>query len=147
MLVVMAFPFGMWFWGSNELSLIETPGSLFQSDPDDPNGPDLDLKLDEIKENIRKAETEKIKAESVIECFRDGGVNVDEWMKDVETLAAALDIPRSGSSASLKTDASSGVSPIYTFVLMLKHYSRQIHVFRIILLRITEWVSYKYTIR
>ena len=36
-------------------------------DPDDPNGPDLDTKIDEHRENIRRAETEKVKAEGVIE--------------------------------------------------------------------------------
>ncbi len=92
-----------------------------QSDPDDPNGPDLDIKIEELKENIRKAETEKVKAESVIECFQDGGVNVEEWMKDVESLSTGLELPRSGSSASLKTDGSLGVGQLLR--LSMIHYN------------------------
>ena len=65
--------------------------------------------MDELKENIRKAETEKCKAEGVIECMRDGNVNVEEWMQDIESMTTTLDIPRSGSANSVRTDTS-GVS-------------------------------------
>ncbi|CAH1119737.1 unnamed protein product [Phaedon cochleariae] len=68
-------------------------------DPNDPNGPDLDTKIDELKQNVRRAETAKAKAEARIECLRAGGVNVDEWMQEAESLNVQ-DIQRSTSSLS-----------------------------------------------
>ncbi|XP_031777106.1 protein nervous wreck isoform X2 [Nasonia vitripennis] len=76
-----------------------------KTDPNDPNGPDLETKIDELKTTMRKAETAKMKAEARIECLRKGGVNVDEWLQEVETLSVQ-DIPRSASSLSIRTDAS-----------------------------------------
>lgn len=76
-----------------------------QVDPDDPNGPDLDTKMDELREIVRRAFTEKAKAEGVIECLRDGDVNVDEWMHDIENLTLQ-DMARSASSTSIKTEDS-----------------------------------------
>lgn len=78
-----------------------------RSDPNDPNGPDLETKMEEFRENIRRAETEKTKAEACLECLRAGGVNVDEWMQEAETLGVQ-ELPRSSSSLSMRTDASSG---------------------------------------
>lgn len=77
----------------------------FQTDPNDPNGPDIETKIDEMKQTIRRAETSKMKAEARIECLRAGGVNVDEWMQEAEALSVQ-DLPRSGSSLSVRTDAS-----------------------------------------
>ena len=74
-------------------------------DPNDPNGPDIDTKIDELRQIIRKAETSKTKAEARIECLRNGGVNVDEFLQDVESLSVQ-EIPRSSSSMSVRTDAS-----------------------------------------
>ncbi|XP_051161839.1 protein nervous wreck isoform X2 [Leptopilina boulardi] len=76
-----------------------------KTDPNDPNGPDIDTKIDDVKHNIRRAETAKMKAEARLECLRNGGVNVDEFMQEVETLNVQ-DIPRSASSLSVRTDAS-----------------------------------------
>lgn len=76
-----------------------------KSDPTDPNGPDIDTKIDELKHSIRRAETAKLKAEARIECLRHGGVNVDEWLQEAETLSVQ-DMPRSASSLSVRTDAS-----------------------------------------
>ncbi|XP_011498975.1 PREDICTED: FCH and double SH3 domains protein 2 [Ceratosolen solmsi marchali] len=76
-----------------------------KTDPNDPNGPDLETKIDELRSTMRKAETAKMKAEARIECLRKGGVNVDEWLQEVETLSVQ-DIPRSASSLSIRTDAS-----------------------------------------
>lgn len=79
-------------------------------DPNDPNGPDLETKIDELRQAIRRSETGKMKAEARIECLRKGGVNVDEWMQEAETLSVQ-DIPRSASSLSVRTDGSgAGVS-------------------------------------
>ncbi|KAL6268816.1 hypothetical protein P5V15_001940 [Pogonomyrmex californicus] len=76
-----------------------------KTDPNDPNGPDLDTKIDELKHAIRRAETAKLKAEARIECLRHGGVNVDEFLQEAETLSVQ-DMPRSASSLSVRTDAS-----------------------------------------
>ncbi|XP_011688356.1 PREDICTED: F-BAR and double SH3 domains protein 2 isoform X2 [Wasmannia auropunctata] len=76
-----------------------------KTDPNDPNGPDLDTKIDELKHSVRRAETAKLKAEARIECLRLGGVNVDEFLQEAETLSVQ-DMPRSASSLSVRTDAS-----------------------------------------
>ncbi|KAK9877158.1 hypothetical protein WA026_016901 [Henosepilachna vigintioctopunctata] len=68
-------------------------------DPQDQNGPDLDTKIEDMKQQIRKAETSKMKAEARIECLRAGGVNVDEWLQEAEMLTVQ-DIQRSASSLS-----------------------------------------------
>ncbi|XP_018331101.1 F-BAR and double SH3 domains protein 2 isoform X2 [Agrilus planipennis] len=70
-----------------------------KTDPNDPNSPDLETKIEEMKQNIRRAETAKVKAEARIEVLRKGGVNVDEWLKEAETLTVQ-DIQRSASSLS-----------------------------------------------
>lgn len=70
----------------------------------------METKIEELKQTIRKAETCKVKAEARIECLRAGGVNVDEWLKEAETLNVQ-EIQRSTSSLSVRTDASGvGVS-------------------------------------
>ncbi|KAK5642779.1 hypothetical protein RI129_008946 [Pyrocoelia pectoralis] len=68
-------------------------------DPNDQTGPDLDTKIDDMKQNIRRSETSKMKAEARIECLRLGGVNVDEWLREAESLTVQ-DIQRSASSLS-----------------------------------------------
>lgn len=74
-------------------------------DPNDQNGPDLETKMEEFREAIRKAETERARCEGCLECLRAGGVNVDEWMQEAETLNVQ-ELPRSSSSLSMRTDAS-----------------------------------------
>ncbi|XP_046409814.1 protein nervous wreck isoform X1 [Neodiprion fabricii] len=76
-----------------------------KSDPNDPNGPDLDTKMDELKQTIRRSETAKMKAEARLDCLRNGGVNIDELLQEAETLSVQ-DMPRSASSISFRTDAS-----------------------------------------
>ncbi|XP_053686877.1 protein nervous wreck [Sabethes cyaneus] len=76
-----------------------------RNDPNDQNGPDLETKIDEFRENIRKAETAKCKAEARLECLRCGGISVDEWLQEAETLSVQ-EMPRSASSLSMRTDAS-----------------------------------------
>ncbi|XP_065334083.1 protein nervous wreck isoform X1 [Cloeon dipterum] len=76
-----------------------------KTDPNDPNGPDLETKIEELKQSIRRSETSKIKAEARITCLKDGGVNVDEFLQDVESLST-LELPRSASALSVHTDAS-----------------------------------------
>ncbi|KAJ8687996.1 hypothetical protein QAD02_023791 [Eretmocerus hayati] len=77
-----------------------------KTDPNDPNGPDLETKIEEMKQNMRKAETAKMKAEARLECLRKGGVNVDEALQEIDTLTVS-DITRSASSLSLRTDSPS----------------------------------------
>ncbi|XP_023245872.1 F-BAR and double SH3 domains protein 2 [Copidosoma floridanum] len=79
-----------------------------KTDPNDPNGPDLETKMEEMRQAMRKAETAKMKAEARIECLRKGGVNVEEFLQEVDTLSVS-EMPRSASSLSLKTDASGNV--------------------------------------
>ncbi|KAG5314571.1 FCSD2 protein, partial [Acromyrmex insinuator] len=86
-----------------------------KTDPNDPNGPDLDTKIDELKHAVRRAETAKLKAEARIECLRHGGVNVDEFLQEAETLSVQ-DMPRSASSLSVRTDAS-GAAIIFLALL------------------------------
>ncbi|XP_055686958.1 protein nervous wreck isoform X2 [Lutzomyia longipalpis] len=74
-------------------------------DPQDPHGVDLETKMEDFRECVRKAETEKAKAEACIEILRQGGVNVDEWLQEAETLGVQ-EIHRSNSSLSMRTDAS-----------------------------------------
>ncbi|XP_076002719.1 F-BAR and double SH3 domains protein 2 isoform X2 [Genypterus blacodes] len=42
---------------------------------------DLELKIEDTKENIRKAETVKLKAEARLDLLRQVGVSVDTWVK------------------------------------------------------------------
>lgn len=96
---------------------------MLKVDPNDQNGPDLDTKIEDMKHNVRRAETSKQKAEARIECLRKGGVNVDEWLQEAETLNVQ-DIQRSTSSLSMRTDASgTGVRCLNT-KLILKEYKR-----------------------
>ncbi|KAG7470948.1 hypothetical protein MATL_G00119280 [Megalops atlanticus] len=55
----------------------ETHGVL----PSEQSRNDLELKIEEAKENIRKAETVKLKAEARLDLLRQVGVSVDTWLK------------------------------------------------------------------
>ena len=76
-----------------------------RSDPNDQNGPDLDTKIDALIEQIRKSEITKIKSEARLECLKQGGISVEEWIQEAETLSVQ-EMPRSSSSLSMRTDAS-----------------------------------------
>ncbi|KAM7354913.1 FCH and double SH3 domains nervous wreck isoform 3-T6 [Cochliomyia hominivorax] len=76
-----------------------------RTDPNDPNGPDLDTKIEEFRDLIRRSETEKAKAEACLQCLREGGINVDEWVQEAEIMGAQ-ELTRSASSISMRTDAS-----------------------------------------
>lgn len=80
---------------------LSASGNVLQVDPNDQNGPDLDTKIDDMKQNIRRSETARQKAEARIECLRAGGVNVDEWLREAESLTVQ-DIQRSTSSLSVR---------------------------------------------
>lgn len=85
-----------------------------QVDPNDPNGPELEVRLDELRANIRRSETSKAKYEARLECLRIGGAPVDEWLKEVDLLAVQDALPRSSSLLSVRTDASGAAVSIYT---------------------------------
>jgi F-BAR and double SH3 domains protein len=76
-----------------------------RNDPNDQNGPDLETKIEELTESIRKSEVIKIKSEARLECLKQGGISVEEWIQEAETLSVQ-EIPRSSSSLSMRTDAS-----------------------------------------
>lgn len=58
-----------------------------RSDPNDQNGPDLETKIDDLIEQIRKSEIIKIKSEARLECLKIGGISVEEWIQEAETLS------------------------------------------------------------
>lgn len=78
---------------------------------------DIEHKIEELRQDIRKANTNRVKAEARLEALRAGGVNVDEWVKSADSDSlGALDIPgeplsRAGSQLSIASgmdDRSSG---------------------------------------
>uniref|UniRef100_A0A8C5PLX4 F-BAR and double SH3 domains protein 1 n=1 Tax=Leptobrachium leishanense TaxID=445787 RepID=A0A8C5PLX4_9ANUR len=42
--------------------------------------PSMDIKIEEVKESVRKAEVSKVKADARVELLRQGGVDVDTWL-------------------------------------------------------------------
>ncbi|XP_063699365.1 protein nervous wreck isoform X2 [Culicoides brevitarsis] len=74
-------------------------------DPNDINGPDLETKIDEFREQIRKAEVTKAKCEARLQCLRDGGINVEDWIQEAET-TSVQEMPRRESSMSVKSGES-----------------------------------------
>ena len=76
-----------------------------RNDPNDQNGPDLETKIEDLIEQIRKSEITKIKSEARLECLKQGGISVEEWIQEAETLSVQ-EMPRSNSSLSMRTDAS-----------------------------------------
>ncbi|XP_013785116.1 F-BAR and double SH3 domains protein 2-like, partial [Limulus polyphemus] len=70
---------------------------------------DPEVRIEELRQMIRKAETGKAKAEARIEALRDGEVNVDEWLKsaDVESLGPHDNLSRTGSRSSRSSQRSS----------------------------------------
>ncbi|XP_068620018.1 protein nervous wreck [Battus philenor] len=75
-------------------------------DPNDPNGPELEVRMDELRSNIRRSETSRAKYEARLECLRTSGAPVDEWLKEIDLLAVQDTLPRSSSLLSVRTDAS-----------------------------------------
>ncbi|KAI4892658.1 hypothetical protein NFI96_022795, partial [Prochilodus magdalenae] len=61
----------------NQRTLTEGEGSPQQEQ----NSSELELKIEDARESIRKAETVKLKAEARLSLLRDVGVAVDTWMK------------------------------------------------------------------
>ncbi|KAL6472278.1 hypothetical protein MHYP_G00184660 [Metynnis hypsauchen] len=61
----------------NQRTLSECEGPPQQEQ----NSSELELKMEEARESIRKAETVKLKAEARLNLLRDVGVAVDTWMK------------------------------------------------------------------
>lgn len=87
----------------------------YQVDPNDPNGPELDVRLDELRATIRRSEISKAKYESRLECLRVSGAPVDDWLKEVDLLAVQEPLQRSSSLLSVRTDVSGAAVSISTF--------------------------------
>ncbi|KAK2704358.1 protein nervous wreck-like isoform X2 [Artemia franciscana] len=83
---------------------IETSTALKEAgnkvDPSDASGIDLDTKIEEARNEIRKCQISKLKAEARLECLREGGVNVEEFFEKYDT-KESLDMPRTNSQLSL----------------------------------------------
>ncbi|KAK6172573.1 hypothetical protein SNE40_016202 [Patella caerulea] len=81
---------------------------------------DPEQKMEELRQNIRKAETSKVKAEGRLEALRAVGMNIDEYLNNaqMESLGTEdLTIARVPSQMSLRTESSGGHSadePTYT---------------------------------
>ncbi|XP_050521812.1 protein nervous wreck [Daktulosphaira vitifoliae] len=77
-----------------------------KNDPNDPNGPDLETKIETLKNSIRRSEIAKVKAEARIECLKngDGNVNVEEWLADIGDLS--IELQRSSSTSSITVEGS-----------------------------------------
>lgn len=96
-------------------------GGGTSTDKSDSTGQDPESQVEEVKQNIRRAETGKMKAEARIELLRSCGVNVDEYLASaqIDSLGAEPgSISRTPSQASLRTESSGGPTeepePTYT---------------------------------
>ncbi|XP_076315907.1 protein nervous wreck-like [Tachypleus tridentatus] len=69
---------------------------------------DPEIKIEELRQLIRKAETGKAKAEARIEAFREGKVNVEEFLKnaDVDSFGLHNNLSRTGSKTSKSSQKS-----------------------------------------
>nr|XP_045612891.1 protein nervous wreck-like [Procambarus clarkii] len=74
--------------------------------------PDVEFKLDELKNIIRKAETHKAKAEARLELIKEGGIEIEDYSKslDSDSLGVDLDtsLSRSGSTLSVREELEAG---------------------------------------
>ncbi|XP_049339282.1 F-BAR and double SH3 domains protein 2 isoform X2 [Astyanax mexicanus] len=61
--------------------------------PSEQSRNDLEFRIEEAKENIRKAETVKLKAEARLDLLRQVGVSVDTWLKSAMN-QTAVDLDR-----------------------------------------------------
>ncbi|XP_046563877.1 F-BAR and double SH3 domains protein 2-like isoform X2 [Haliotis rubra] len=83
---------------------------------------DPEVKMEEMRQNIRKAETAKMKAEARLEALRSAGINVDDYLSNAQMESLGTDdicIARTPSQMSLRTESSGGHSaddhePTYT---------------------------------
>ncbi|XP_025085240.1 F-BAR and double SH3 domains protein 2-like isoform X2 [Pomacea canaliculata] len=83
---------------------------------------DPEQKMEEFRQNIRKSETAKMKAEARLEALRVAGINVDEWLNQahMDSLTAEENgMARTSSQISLHTESSGGhslddIEPTYT---------------------------------
>ena len=63
-----------------------------QREPNDANGPNLDDKIDELRAAIRAAETDLAKAKVRLKKLREGGVEVDSYLGDINLDTVQFDI-------------------------------------------------------
>ncbi|XP_071127276.1 F-BAR and double SH3 domains protein 2-like isoform X2 [Mytilus edulis] len=77
------------------------------------NQQEIEQKIEEMKQHIRKAETAKDKAEARIEMLRDSGVNVDEWLASAQAESLRVEedaMSRSSSQVSVRSDSTGKMS-------------------------------------
>ncbi|XP_069952893.1 protein nervous wreck isoform X5 [Cherax quadricarinatus] len=76
--------------------------------------PDVEIKLDELRNIIRKAETRKAKAEAKLEVMKEGGIEVEDYTKSVDSDSLGVDLDtslsRSGSMLSVREEMEAGVA-------------------------------------
>lgn len=83
-----------------------------QVDPNDPNGPDLETRIDELRTTLRRADTSKVKYEARLDVLKLSGAPVEEWLKDMDQLGVSEPLQRSGSLLSVRTDASGAAASV-----------------------------------
>lgn len=71
-------------------------------DPNESGGQDLDAKIDDVRNQLRRSETAKIKAEARLDCLRQGGIKVDEFLQDAANGLSAVELTRSPSQLSFR---------------------------------------------
>ncbi|XP_071544056.1 protein nervous wreck [Panulirus ornatus] len=76
--------------------------------------PDVEAKLDDLRHTIRRAETIKCKTEAKIEMLKEGGIEVEDYTKslDSDSLGVDLDtsLSRSGSTLSVREEIEGGTA-------------------------------------
>ncbi|XP_037801241.1 protein nervous wreck-like isoform X9 [Penaeus monodon] len=70
--------------------------------------PDVEAKVDELRNIIRKAETHKCKAEAKLELLKEGGIEIEDYSKSLDSDSLGVDLEvslsRSGSSLSVREE-------------------------------------------
>ncbi|RXG68554.1 hypothetical protein Avbf_07349 [Armadillidium vulgare] len=81
---------------------------LSSQKPDGELPPEVESKIEEIRQIIRRCETSKAKAEARVEILKEGGVDVEDYSKALEEEIieenAEMPLSRSGSSLSVKEE-------------------------------------------
>ncbi|KAK4289813.1 hypothetical protein Pmani_037243, partial [Petrolisthes manimaculis] len=91
---------------------IQKLGIAGKSEADLP--PDVEARLDDLKNVIRKAETSKVKGEARIVLLKEGGVEIEDYSKSVDSdslgVEAETSLSRSGSTLSVREESESVVA-------------------------------------
>lgn len=77
------------------------------------NQQEIEQKIEEMKQHIRKAETAKDKAEARIEMLREAGVDVEQWIASAQAESLRVEedkMSRSSSQVSIRSDSTGKMS-------------------------------------